>query len=179
MKGSQDSLRKIVQSPDTLSSMTWEGMGERIKRLRTARGLTQSAAARACEMDVQKLAQAEEGADSRASTVAAIAKGLQVPADYLLGLLDKKAEAALLRRPGTALAFGASAMIVPADADPRDDLLQRLADVEDEAREILTLGKDVTVLADVLLRLLADLPLQPKIRVSAQRQLEKVRAGRS
>lgn len=65
-------------------------LGSRVRRAREARGLGLNEAARLSRIAPQKLADAESGADSRASTIAAIARGLGVSADYLLGLAPEE-----------------------------------------------------------------------------------------
>jgi transcriptional regulator with XRE-family HTH domain len=64
-------------------------LGARVKAYRQARNLGLNEAARLCQIAPQKLADAEAGVDSRATTIAAIARGLGVSSDYLLGLVDR------------------------------------------------------------------------------------------
>jgi len=60
-------------------------VGKNIKRIRTERGLTQEAAAERCKVHPIEFARAERGVrDMRVSTVAKIAKGLDVSAGELL-----------------------------------------------------------------------------------------------
>jgi transcriptional regulator with XRE-family HTH domain len=60
-------------------------VGRNIKRLRHGQGLTQEALAQRCQIHPVELARAERGErDLRLSTVAKIARGLQVPAKDLL-----------------------------------------------------------------------------------------------
>jgi transcriptional regulator with XRE-family HTH domain len=66
-------------------------MGERIRRMREWRGLTQRQLAAEIGISNRSLSQIETGrvTDPGATRVAAIARVLRISGDYLLGLTDK------------------------------------------------------------------------------------------
>jgi len=79
--------------------------GNRVKTAREKLGLTLAEASRRSKMSPQKFQDAENGADSRGTTVAAIARGLDVSADFLLGVVPEPRHSdGGERRPRLALA---------------------------------------------------------------------------
>jgi transcriptional regulator with XRE-family HTH domain len=66
-------------------------VGRNIRRYRKERGLTQEAAADRCKVHPVEFARAERGVrDMRVSTIAKIAKGLDVPAGELLAGVGRR-----------------------------------------------------------------------------------------
>jgi transcriptional regulator with XRE-family HTH domain len=88
-------------------------LGPRVQAHRKARNLGLNEAARLCGIAPQKFADAENGVDSRASTVIAIARGLGLSTDYLLGLADAPVISML-----------------PAIVDPQEGIEARVAALE-------------------------------------------------
>jgi transcriptional regulator with XRE-family HTH domain len=76
-----------------------EVIGERIRRARERKGLSQSDLARAVQKSRQQLFQIEQGSQHpRAELLVALAQALDVPTDYLLGLIPDDTAAPPARR---------------------------------------------------------------------------------
>lgn len=112
--------------------------GNRVKTAREKLGLTLAEASRRSKMSPQKFQDAENGADSRGTTVAAIARGLDVSADFLLGVVP---EPRLLRSaealPRQIVARASQSKGMPQWADSNDPSVD---DVRERLDELLSSG---------------------------------------